>query len=138
MATLATVVSSGVTVRQTETMVVNSALSGANAISRIAAVARWELLDGTLLWNSTALIPSTAPAVAINMDENMATIAGTQEAWTGTLSNGTVATDTCTDWSTSSAAVDATEGNATTTVTWTDDATIVACDQSRRIYCFED
>ena len=61
--------------------------------------------------------------------------------WTGTTQDGTLddGNDDCDDWTTSSLTQDGTIGSAhKINQEWTDaNCTTVTCDQTARIYCFE-
>jgi hypothetical protein len=72
---------------------------------------------------------------AINRNEFGNAAPGTQYVWTGVLSNGTVAAETCSNW-TSTAGLGRRGSVARTNAGWTQSGT-ANCNTLRSLYCFE-
>jgi hypothetical protein len=117
-----------------------------NAVDRVMDVSPWYLMDNTTLVFATKTdIGFNPPQHAIDQDENGQPVGGFSTVWTGTLSDGSAATDTCTDaammksWTSSAATVSGATGDASSMLDWT--ASLLSnpdtCDQMHRLYCFE-
>lgn len=109
--------------------------SGVDAIDHIADVGPWLDLDGVEIFANKSELASN-PRGAILRDERgeITDLA----VWTGTLASGVAATDTCRDWSSSSAGDHGVCGlnNTTTQEKWSD-GTIPECSGAYNLYCFE-
>ena len=74
----------------------------------------------------------------INIDQNGATVPPTASVWTGTVSDGTVASNTCLDWTSTVSGDLAQEGRANETgPNWTGNDFAINCADVARLYCFE-
>lgn len=110
--------------------------SSVDAIDRMEDVGPWYLVDRTTLVFSNAAQLATGPSSAIVMSEGGERLAG-KSVWTGTASQGTSASDTCSDWSSDRAAVDGQVGRSDATgPTWTS-STVETCGLYAGLYCIE-
>lgn len=113
-----------------------AALFTGNAIARLNG-GKWFLVDGTSVATLTALasgkldhaIDQTAFGAVVAIDPF--------EVWTGTLDDGTVASDTCSNWISSNGSLVAVFGDLRAADGgWTVSAS-GPCQVARRVYCFE-
>jgi hypothetical protein len=109
--------------------------SGTDAVSRMADVGPWYLVNKTtkVFDDKAAMLGN--PLVAINMTESGNTMSGSFPVWTGTTLAGTKHTDTCSNWTTLSGngrhgLHDQSDGD------WSDAAS-QSCGSQAHLYCFE-
>ncbi len=95
------------------------------------------LVDGTKIaddWAALIVLPLDAP---INIDENGPPAVALSGVWTGTNSNGTANGTDCLGWISNAGGNNGRTGRTDSTiVNWTDSNSL-ACNNSRRLYCFE-
>jgi hypothetical protein len=109
--------------------------SATNAIDRIQDVGPWYRLDGALVFaNKAALAGNPRVETFVTEDCTVSDLA----VWTGTLSNGTKASNTCDDWGSSGSDVHGLCGfaNTTTNQKWSE-GTVPLCNTAYNLYCFE-
>jgi hypothetical protein len=106
-----------------------------DAIDRIQDVGPWYRLDGAEVFASKAALTGN-PLVELWVTEKC-TISDLA-VWTGTLSNGTKAANTCNDWRSSASDQHGLCGfaNTTTQDKWSEGTTPL-CDHAYNLYCFE-
>lgn len=107
-----------------------------NAVDRIPDDV-YMLVDGTMvLHNKQEIASGSSVLIPINKDENGDLVSG-EFAATGTGGDGISTNQTCNNWTSESSADSVTYGKTDQTfVSWTNLAA-ASCDQSRRLYCFE-
>jgi hypothetical protein len=105
--------------------------------SRFAqAAVPYRLLDGSTIANNWADLIDGSLAHSINVLED-GTIAAPSEIWTGTMTAGTLAAFTCTNWTTNSSTSTAIVGRTDVTAAgWTFQAQEF-CNVNLRVFCFE-
>lgn len=109
------------------------------ALDRITGNGPWKKLDSgrTVVFNNKANL-STLPMARIDFNENGVSVlsAGTSEpVWTGTVTGGAAAANTCTGWTEGVTALGS-YGDASDTNQWTG-WTSGGCSNPHRLYCFE-
>lgn len=113
-------------------------LSDANtdAIDRITANGPWYLRDNeTRVFNNKANL-MTNPLVSISRDENGNSVSAAL-AWTGTRVGGARSTH-CASWTSSAAGQNGQVGSTVSSSnSWTEESTAIACDGPQHLYCLE-
>ena len=108
-----------------------------DAKDRLRATGPWYLIDETTLTiNDMTELTSGSITHAIDMDENGNTV--TADVWTGTIFDGTKESNgVCDDWTNGTGSGQGRHGRSDGAGgTWTH-YTVVTCDFSKHIYCFE-
>jgi hypothetical protein len=109
---------------------------------------QYVLLNGVVIADNFDDLTDEEIDNPINVDENLSDIVGNESAWTGTLTDGTVSSDTCLDWTSGdNSDFGLVGGAATTNAQWTGGdppETFTSksfCDaassSAKHIYCFE-
>lgn len=106
---------------------------GPEAVDRLTSAGPWRLVTGDVVaMTKTALVSGTI-LHGIDRDENGNLVAASP-VWTGTGANGKYLTNDCDKWTTgTNGRVGVTNG---TDSTWTSSG-VNACNQPRRVYCFQ-
>lgn len=118
--------------------------SSSNAKDRITSDGPWYRLDGIKVAdNKAALVATLSTSTPLftgitYMETGAYVTAYTYRVWTGTKSDGTIATADCIDWGNSSSSSTALVGDAHTANYWWTSFTTLSCNQSAALYCFED
>ncbi len=107
----------------------------ADAIDEITGAGPWLRLDGQMAFRNRAQL-ATLPSVPINVTEANEVLAPGLGVWTGTLLGGTTGDHDCQRWSENIDLFSGVVGSADSTDNWTD-VGLAACDNTRRVYCFE-
>ncbi len=101
-----------------------------------AASVPYVLLDGTTIADDFADLTDGTLAHAIDVDEGGAAV-GTASVWTGALASGAPAASQCLDWTSQASGESGHTGSTGEGGPgWTDGAAL-ACDETARLYCFE-
>ncbi len=107
--------------------------SSTNAIDRIADVGPWVDTKGHLLFQNKAGMTGV-PVTGIAYDENGNQHSG-DNVITGTVTGGTKSSAVCSDWSSTSGAVQA--GYSDDSAHWTDNQNSASCIWPQRLYCVQ-
>jgi hypothetical protein len=100
------------------------------------AAVSYVLLDGTQVANDYADLTNNNIDNPIDVDEFQTAVAASS-VWTGTGTDGTAGADHCVDWTSSGSGESAVAGSTgATNGGWTDGGTLT-CENTFRIYCFE-
>jgi hypothetical protein len=92
--------------------------------------------DGKVFNNRANLM--TRPLLALNRDELGAAVSTTEGAWTGTTLGGSISVgENCSSWTSVLGASGLTGETWSTANRWTE-GDLVACDEQRHLYCFEE
>jgi hypothetical protein len=113
--------------------------TGQNAITRMADVGPWYLVDRTTTVFASKAAMTSPPLHAIDKDEKGVT--ANYVVWTGTADNGTATTRTCSGWTTT-ATGSGDLGLSSSTALWTfndptDQNASTPCASTAGLYCFE-
>jgi hypothetical protein len=114
----------------------SSSASGTSydAIDEITGSGPWVRLDGVVVFANHAQL-ATAPTVQIDVTEAGQKVVGAA-VWTGTLTGGRHAVDTCYGWQ--STTYNGSIGDITTTAAWTAAGNSYSCSSgTAHVYCFE-
>jgi hypothetical protein len=110
-----------------------SVQGGPHATTRIAGTGPWSLVTGEVVATTKAQLVSGALAHPIDKDEK-GTLIPTGRVWTGSNASGLYETNDCDKWGTGA---NGRVGDLTSiSATWTT-VGVDACNQARRLYCFE-
>lgn len=115
--------------------IASTATVAANSVGRIEATTDIRNINGDLIATSAVDLFDGTITNAVKYTE-YGVDAGTAQVWTGATSTGGIAVDHCTSWTSGAAGKKATYGIANATgATWLSN-TSVACNASKRFFCF--
>ncbi|MBI2593157.1 DUF1554 domain-containing protein [Candidatus Daviesbacteria bacterium] len=100
----------------------------------------YKKLDETLIANSWSDLVDGSLLSPINIDENQASVAPGNVAWSDTLSNGNLRdmNSSCNNWNNGTSSYNGVKGNAgSITGSWSDASISTGCQNANRLYCFE-
>lgn len=109
---------------------------GISPSSRLNDSSPWILNGTSFTVFSSKISLSGTPAAPINRNQMGFLVSGSTAVWTG-ASTGISAGVNCTTWSTNNVMGTGLQGSTSTVIQWTSTGTPVTCDNTARLYCFE-
>jgi hypothetical protein len=111
------------------------ASAAGNPVDRLAGSRGWVRLDGRPVYDTVADLTAARSIYPVSLDELRNATGGC--VYTGTNQDGTVATLTCSDWTSTSLANSGAFGSSTATTWATIRKGFITCNAQCAVYCFE-